>query len=48
MPYLFSAALFVTSSVLGAKVRTHRRLQRERIRAYWDARDAAIQRGRRG
>jgi hypothetical protein len=47
MPYLFSAALLATSSVLGAKVRSHRRVQRERTKAYWDARDAAIQRGRR-
>ena len=47
MPYAFTIALLATSSVLGTKVRSLRRVQRERTRAYWDARDDAIQRGRR-
>ena len=47
MPYVFTVALLATSGVLGAKVRSHRRARHARTKAYWDARDAAIQRGRR-
>jgi hypothetical protein len=42
MPYAFTVALLATSSVLGAKVRGFRRAERERIKAYWVARDAGM------